>query len=289
MTKNLETACIGNAIIFSMDKKKKRKLFFLGFIAINLIVALLFEIPVAETVDVPNRMPGRSVKCVLITDLHSCYYGDKQSTLVDMVKEQDPDLIFLCGDIFDDKKDNVNTKIFLNQAVQICPCYYVSGNHEYWSNEYDSFFAYLNLIGVHSLRGTTETILLNGKRISISGVDDPDFVPFDSWNEQLLEASYGVPDDAYSILLTHRPELAEVYTAYDFDLILAGHAHCGQVRIPFLNVGLYTPNQGFFAKYVNGLYELKEGQYMIVSRGLARESTPLPRYFNNPEIVVFEI
>ena len=75
----------------------------------------------------------------------------------------------------------------------------------------------------------------------------------------------------------------------DFDLILAGHAHAGQFRVPFVNRGLIAPNQGFLAKYVNGTYELSNGSIMEVSRGLARESTPLPRYFNHPEIVVIDL
>ncbi|MBR1853426.1 MAG: hypothetical protein IJ794_09850 [Lachnospiraceae bacterium] len=91
------------------------------------------------------------------------------------------------------------------------------------------------------------------------------------------------------ILLSHRPEKVDLYAQYDFDLILTGHAHAGQFRIPWINEGVWAPDQGLMAKYVNGIYELSNGTLMEVSRGLARESTPLPRFFNHPEIVSIEI
>ena len=79
------------------------------------------------------------------------------------------------------------------------------------------------------------------------------------------------------------------YAKYDFDLIMAGHAHAGQIRIPIINKGVFAPNQGYMAEYISGTYELSNGSTMVVSRGLARESTPAPRYFNHPEIVVIDL
>ena len=102
--------------------------------------------------------------------------------------------------------------------------------------------------------------------------------------------SWSKTDESHlKILLTHRPEKVSVYEKYGFDLILAGHAHAGQFRIPFINKGVMAPDQGFMAQYVNGTYTLSNGSIMEVSRGLGRESTPLPRYFNNPEIVILDI
>ena len=113
---------------------------------------------------------------------------------------------------------------------------------------------------------------------------------FISSNKSQLENAYSSCDNSnLKILLSHRPERTEYYEQYDFDLVLTGHAHAGQIRIPFINRGLWAPSQGFLPKYVSGPYELKNGSTMIVSRGLARESTPLPRFFNHPEIVVIDI
>ena len=90
-------------------------------------------------------------------------------------------------------------------------------------------------------------------------------------------------------MVSHRPERVEYYEQYGFDLVLCGHAHAGQFLIPFANRGILAPNQGLFPEYVNGRYDLKNGSIMIVSRGLARESTPLPRFFNHPELLIVEV
>ena len=92
----------------------------------------------------------------------------------------------------------------------------------------------------------------------------------------------------YTILLSHRPELFEHYVSRGFDLVLCGHAHGGQWRIPRILNGLYAPNQGLFPQYAGGQYD-SDATTMIVSRGLARESTRLPRIFNRPELVLVEI
>ena len=95
--------------------------------------------------------------------------------------------------------------------------------------------------------------------------------------------------ETFSILLTHRPERVEDYTGRGFDLVLAGHAHGGQWRLPGLINGLIAPNQGLFPRYAGGRYALDGDTTMIVSRGLARESTRIPRLFNRPELVVVDI
>ncbi len=95
-------------------------------------------------------------------------------------------------------------------------------------------------------------------------------------------------NDYYTVLLSHRPEFFELYTEYNFDLVLSGHAHGGQWRIPYILNGLYAPNQGVFPKYAGGEYT-ENNTTMIVSRGLARESTLLPRFYNRPELVIIDL
>ena len=139
--------------------------------------------------------------------------------------------------------------------------------------------------GVHVLEGNCESVTIAGRAIDICGVDDPTNMPLSDWKKQ-LEAAHSQTDASHlKILVSHRPEKTEIYEQYDFDLVLCGHAHGGQIRIPFVNRGLYAPDQGLFAKYVNGSYELDNGSTMVVSRGLARESIPAPRFFNHPELV----
>ena len=177
----------------------------------------------------------------------------------------------------------------MESLVAKYPCYYVTGNHEFWSGRVDEMKAYMKSIGVTVLDGDCETITVNGVTIDVCGVDDPTYMSEEQWLEQLNVAYAKADSTHFRILLTHRPEKVDTYNRYDFDLILAGHAHAGQMKIPFVNRGLLAPDQGFFAKYVDGLYTLDNGSVMEVSRGLSRESTRLPRFFNRPELVVIDL
>ncbi|MBP3753895.1 MAG: metallophosphoesterase [Lachnospiraceae bacterium] len=238
--------------------------------------------------DLPKET-GEGVRIVLVTDLHSCFYGKGQHRLISMIDKEKPDIVLLGGDIFDDKLSDDNAKLLLEDLVTKYPCYYVTGNHEYWSERVDEMKAYLESIGVSVLEGECETVEINGATIDICGVDDPTRLFLRTWLEQLDTAYEQTDEDHIRILVTHRPEEVSVYEKYDYDLIVAGHAHAGQFRIPFINRGVFAPNQGYMAEYVSGTYELSNGSVMVVSRGLARESTPAPRYFNHPEIVVIDL
>ena len=264
------------------------------FIAIFLISVLLIYawtwIPVTEriTLDLTENGPV-GFRIALITDLHSCYYGNGQKSLIDRIDKEEPDIIVFSGDIFDDKLKDDNAGILFEDLVTKYPCYYVTGNHEYWSGRADSMKEYLRSIGVHVLEGECEKIEEDGFTVDLCGVDDPTDIWYYDWLDQ-IDSAYSETDPTHiRILASHRPEKVHIYEKYDFDLILAGHAHAGQFRIPLLNRGVYVPDQGAMATYVNGEYELSNGSIMVVSRGLARESTPLPRLFNHPEVVIIDI
>ena len=129
---------------------------------------------------------------------------------------------------------------------------------------------------------------IKGTAIDFCGVDDPTYI-CDEWDMQLRRIDAQSDKRHFRVLMSHRPERVEAYEKYSFDLILTGHAHGGQWLIPFVGRGGYSPNQHFFPKYVTGRYDLACGSPMLVCRGLARESTPLPRYFNSPEFLVVEL
>lgn len=232
------------------------------------------------------------LRLVLITDLHSCYYGKEQTTLIQAVEEQNPDIVLLGGDIFDDVRSYENSETTIKYLAEEYRCYYVTGNHEYWSEDISTILHIVDSYGITILEGECDTIEVRGEKINICGVDDPDVTSYTknakSMPDQLAEAQKQAEPDCYTVLLSHRPEYAETYMKYDFDLVLSGHAHGGQWRIPGILNGLYAPNQGLFPKYVGGLYEFESGT-MIVSRGLARESTLAPRIFNRPELVVIDL
>ena len=234
-----------------------------------------------------------TMRIALITDLHSCKYGADQKTLIDAVDKEKPDMILLGGDIFDDEIPDDNTKTFLTAIAKRYPCYYVTGNHEYWSRRVGEMLDWLRANGIEDIGGKTIRTNINDNDISLSGLNDPDEARYTGKGDGMvteLERTKNERDDtAFTMLLTHRPSFVNLYKDAGFDLILAGHAHGGQWRIPGLLNGTFAPDEGFFPKYAGGMYRFDNGGEMIVSRGLARESTRIPRIFNRPELVIVNI
>lgn len=233
------------------------------------------------------------VRIALITDLHSCRYGDHESELIEAIDSQHPDIILLGGDIFDDKIGNENTVDFLEGINGRYPIYYVTGNHEFWggTDQYDVQMSILDDMGIPRLQGDVLTLDINGNEIGLVGVDDYDGYLVDEdlvLEDQFVNAYLNLDADTYNIILAHRPEYIDTYSAHNYDLALCGHAHGGQWRIPGILNGLYAPNQGLFPRYAGGLYQ-EDNTTMIVSRGLARESTRLPRLYNRPELVIIDL
>ena len=233
------------------------------------------------------------VRIALVTDLHSCSYGEHESELIDAIDSQDPDIILLGGDIFDDKLPNDNTVDFLEGIAGRYPVYYVTGNHEFWggTDQYELQMSILDEFDIPRLQGDVLALDINGNSIGLAGVDDYDGYLVDEdliLENQFVNAYLSLDADMYNIILAHRPEYIDTYSAHNYDLALCGHAHGGQWRIPGILNGLYAPNQGLFPKYAGGLYEAGNTT-MIVSRGLARESTRLPRLYNRPELVIIDL
>lgn len=228
-----------------------------------------------------------SFRIALITDLHSCNYGANQKELLDKLYIQEPNIVLLGGDILDDILPHDKAKEFLSAISKKYPTFYVSGNHEFWSGEIDTIKKMIRDYDILVLEGDCIPTEIQGQTINICGIDDPE-IGMEMFFQQLDTCLDTANKENFSILLTHRPEEISSYLSYDFDLILAGHAHGGQWRIPGILNGLYAPNQGLFPKYAGGLYEF-ENKSMVVSRGLAKESTRIPRLFNQPEIVMVNI
>ena len=233
------------------------------------------------------------VRIALITDLHSCRYGDNESELISALDAEHPDIVMLGGDIFDDQLSNDNSEVFLRNISGRYPIYYVTGNHEFWGgvDRYSDEMDIIDELDITRLQGQIDTIDINGNTITVAGVDDYDSHLVDSeliLERQFLDCYLSLDTDSYNIILSHRPEYFDTYEAQDYDLALCGHAHGGQWRIPGILNGLYAPNQGLFPKYAGGLY-CEDTTTMIVSRGLARESTMIPRLYNPPELVIIDI
>lgn len=226
-----------------------------------------------------------------VSDLHNAEFGGGNQRLLDMLREAEPDMIAITGDLIDSRKTNIAVALaFAEEAVRIAPCYYVSGNHEARVPEYRELKAGLEAAGVTVLDDARVEIEISGKSITIIGVNDPsflaDYLTSDAavMDRKLSELSS--EDASFTILLSHRPELFDTYAAHEMDLVLTGHAHGGQFRLPLIG-GLIAPNQGLFPKYDDGLYS--EGNTnMIVSRGLGNSIIPF-RFNNRPEVVLIEL
>ncbi len=227
-------------------------------------------------------------KIVQISDLHNKKFGSDQSKLLSKVESLSPDIIVITGDLIDRRKyDLITAMSFIEGSVKIAPTYFVSGNHESWSGEYSKIKNLLMAAGVSIMDDTALEISKGDSSIKILGLSDPDFLTNDysegtdtsKMVEQLKQWEYG---DEFRILLSHRPELFDLYCKYNIDLIFTGHAHGGQFRLPFIG-GLFSPDQGLFPDFTEGSYT-KETSTMFVSRGLGNSIFPI-RIFNRPEIV----
>ena len=158
-------------------KKNNKKKYWRIFALLTLIVFLLAVFDVRlKTVHytIESEKIHSSIRIALVTDLHSCKYGEEQKTLVSAVNKAEPDIVLLGGDIFDDVIPDDNTKIFLQAISNKYPTYYVTGNHEYWSRRVDGMLEWLRNNNIEVLDGKTRKININGQTISLSGVDDPD-------------------------------------------------------------------------------------------------------------------
>lgn len=268
---------------------RKKHRWILPVLAILVVLTLiaLDERLILRTYTVVSPKLTAEVRLAVVTDFHS---SDNADDVVAMVASCAPDAVLMVGDMFDDDTQNRPTERTLSlmrQLSALYPCYYVSGNHEAWTGEMDALYQQTEEAGVTVLRMSSGVLTVRGQRIALCGIPDPYEMVFSGapdTEEQLRQALEDVDSADFTVLLAHRPELLAKYAQFPLDLVVSGHAHGGQVRIPGVLNGLYAPNQGWFPKLAGGAYT-QGGTTLIVSRGLAVR-TRLPRIFNRPEVVL---
>lgn len=228
-----------------------------------------------------------------ISDLHNTEMGKDNDKLLNMLREAKPDIIAITGDLIDSRNTDIEIALqFVEEAVKIAPCYYVTGNHEARVSEYfDDLKNGLTELGIIILEDERVDLDKNSETITLIGINDPSFksdylfgdseTVVETHLQELMNESY-----SFTLLLSHRPELFEIYVNNEVDLVLSGHAHGGQFRLPFVG-GLVAPNQGLFPKYDAGLYT-EENTNMIVSRGIGNSILPF-RFNNRPEVILIEL
>ncbi|MCR5542434.1 MAG: metallophosphoesterase [Ruminococcus sp.] len=273
--------------IFRKPKLTKKKVIILTTVLVFLTIFCVFQNQYLTTDEytftsakVPTSADGFCI--VQVSDLHNAKFGRNNSRLINKIKDSSPDIIVITGDIVDSNHTNIKTATdFCEEAAKIAPCYYITGNHEMWltEDESDTLYSGMTSAGVTILDNTT-TILDNG--IYLTGLGDDHL-----YDGSLAELSKDIPEDKLHIVLAHEPQyLEEEYTLSSPDLIITGHAHGGQFRLPFIG-GIVAPDQGFFPKYTAGEYKSGDTT-MYVSRGLGNSVIPV-RIFNTPEINVLKI
>ncbi len=227
-----------------------------------------------------------------ISDLHNTKIGKDNEKLLNMLREVKPDIIAITGDLIDSRNTDIDIALqFTKAAMEIAPCYYVTGNHEARVSEYEELKKGLMEHGVIVLEDEYIELERTEEKITLLGVNDPNFQTdyllssFDIIMKSKLQEILNV-EKGFTILLSHRPELFKAYADSNIDLVLSGHAHGGQFRLPFVG-GLIAPNQGLFPKYDAGLYT-EENTNMIVSKGIGNSILPL-RFNNRPEVILIEL
>lgn len=211
-----------------------------------------------------------------VSDLHNKDWGNK---LIRELEAAYPDIIVVTGDLIDSRNTDIPVAVeFIERAAQIAPVYFVTGNHEARSSQYEELIEAINQT-VILLDNRTFTLSSGVSELTLLGIEDPSFLGADPENE--LE-SLTEDVEGFKILLSHRPELFDLYVKQDIDLVFSGHAHGGQFRLPFIG-GLIAPDQGLFPKYTEGIYT-EEDTNMVVSRGLGNSLFPF-RINNKPELI----
>jgi len=264
---------------------KKRLFLFFLFVLVPLIpfsyvqnnVLTITKLKV-QSAKIPSRFDGYRI--VQLSDLHSHSFGERQHRLAERVKQEKPDIIVYTGDLIDLRKGGASAGYeLMEEMVKIAPVYFVTGNHEW--HVFEEQEKRLQAISVQVLRNEGTSLQRGGETIRLFGIDDPMM----TGTEEALEKARppaGQPS-LYTILLSHRPELFSLYEKAGMDLVFSGHAHGGQIRLPFVG-GLYAPGQGFLPDYTAGAYT-RGSSTMIVSRGLGNSLAP-QRIFNRPEMIV---
>ena len=221
-------------------------------------------------------------RIVQLSDLQDKCFGKDQAPLLERVAALEPDIILLTGDMVDYNRFHMEpTLALLRGAVQLAPCYFITGNHEAAFKQPQK----REIINAIADCGVT---VLDDEYVRIERGEDGFFLFGLSEYEDLPAAwYYGMPkEEGLCVMMAHRPERFDSYLKGNEDLIFSGHAHGGQIRLPFVG-GLYSTGQGWFPRLTSGVHE-RDGVTMVINRGLGNSTFP-QRIFNRPEIVLLTL
>lgn len=280
-----------------MRNKAKRKMVIIALLILSALFCFFLKwqnnsITITKINYQNDKVPVtfHGYKILQLSDLHNKEFGKGQQKILKKIESIHPDIIVITGDLIDSKKTDIDVALDLVKgAIKIAPIYYVSGNHEAWSGTYLTLKAKLEEIGVTVLENQKVTIVKDDESIEIIGITDTSFLNLNAYVNDGSEPLKNLLDslieenEKLNILLSHRPELFDLYTSSGMDLVFSGHAHGGQFRLPLIG-GLVAPDQGFFPKFTEGIHT-NNNTSMVISRGLGNSIIPI-RLFNRPELIV---
>lgn len=214
-----------------------------------------------------------------LTDLHSKEYGEDQRYLIELINRQQFDAVAITGDLADKGNPNMDPAISLVKGLLSKPVFFVPGNHEWWTNY--QIKSPLEDMGVHILENEHFKFNIGDSHIWIMGVDDPYL-----GRDRLDMALTGVSDSVPKILLAHAPNIFPKAIKDNIDLVLVGHTHGGQVRLPVVGA-MVAPGQGLFPEFDYGQFT-SSFTNMIINGGLGESVLPI-RFYNRPEIILVKL
>ena len=289
--------------------KRRKRIFMAAGIVLAAVIAIAVFIKVeiyisynsleAEEYTISSDRINSEVKLALISDLHDHTFGEKNEQLVQMLKEQGPDLILMAGDMINDiSKDSHVAVELIEQVKDIAPVYYSLGNQEedYIGRGTSDLLNELKDAGAIVLDESYQDIQVNGNAIRLGGMYDYAFAldgnnttTKESMRPSLYQFLTEFQDtDSCRLMMAHRPDsfiFGDATRTWEIDLVVSGHNHGGQVILPFLG-GIYGGDQGWFPKYVDGVHHFKKVKNMVITRGLGSGEEKLPRFNNKPEVVM---
>ena len=274
-----------------VGRKKKRLLFAAGSLILAAALGVWIAwgntaLVVTELTVTSARLPHafEGFRMAQVSDLHNGTFGEDNRRLIEELAGTEPDCVVLTGDLVDSRHTDMEVALsFGRQAAALAPTYYVTGNHEARIDEIEQLKTGLEEAGVVVLENESVLLERAGAAIALAGVGDPSFYGGTAEDLQRELERLPLEENVYTVLLSHRPEYFALYGERGIDLVLTGHSHGGQFRVPGLG-GLWAPGQGLFPPYDAGLYE-RDGTAMVVSRGVGNSLFPF-RVNNRPEIVV---
>ncbi|WP_082233129.1 metallophosphoesterase [Halobacillus massiliensis] len=267
---------------------KKRLVVFTGIaVAVASFIKSIFDTKIIKI----NRLQLQSSKLpkaanlniMQISDLHNKEFGKGNKQLIAKVNELNPDIIVITGDLIN-RQTKYFHKVFsfIEQITDKHAVYFVTGNHEWENPVKDVFLNGLKARNVVILNNENMNFTKANTVLNIVGVDD-----VSTENENIEKAFNGLTKDRYTLLLSHAPDVALIYNDLPADLILSGHTHGGQIRLPFIGA-LTAPGQGFFPKYDKGIFSISEGQKLHIDSGLGTVHIPV-RFFNQSQVSFIQL